>query len=102
MTDTRKTTPSDSASLKPEANDTSEPEDTFDLELDTQGLYCPEPVMMLHSAIDSAKPMQIVKVIATDPATLRDIPKFCEFLGHRLQQHHQANDLYFYYVEKGE
>ncbi|KZZ59094.1 sulfurtransferase TusA, partial [Oleiphilus sp. HI0123] len=52
--------------------------------LDTQGLYCPEPVMMLHSKIDEMQSGDVVKVIASDPATQRDIPKFCQFLGHEL------------------
>jgi len=52
--------------------------------LDAQGLYCPEPVMLLHNAIREMSTGEVVKVIATDPSTQRDIPKFCQFLGHRL------------------
>lgn len=52
--------------------------------LDTKGLTCPEPVMLLHGAIRDAKKGEVIKVEATDPSTLRDIPKFCQFLGHTL------------------
>lgn len=52
--------------------------------LDAQGLYCPEPVMMLHNAIRDMAVGEVVKVMATDPSTQRDIPKFCQFLGHTL------------------
>ncbi|MBU3070803.1 sulfurtransferase TusA [Aestuariicella sp. G3-2] len=57
---------------------------TFDHNLDTTGLTCPEPVMLLHKAIRDAKSGEVVKVVATDPSTERDIPKFCQFLGHEL------------------
>lgn len=40
--------------------------------------------MLLHKAMRELGPGQIIKVIATDPSTERDIPKFCQFLGHDL------------------
>ena len=52
--------------------------------LDTQGLICPEPVMMLHKTIRRADGGDIIEVLATDPATTRDIPNFCRHLGHEL------------------
>lgn len=52
--------------------------------LDTQGLICPEPVMMLHRTIRRADSGEVIEVLATDPATTRDIPNFCRHLGHEL------------------
>ena len=52
--------------------------------LDARGLFCPEPVMMLHNKVRDLSPGGLLKVIATDPSTRRDIPKFCVFLGHEL------------------
>ncbi len=52
--------------------------------LDTQGLICPEPVMMLHKTIRRADSGEVIEVLATDPATTRDIPNFCRHLGHEL------------------
>lgn len=52
--------------------------------LDTCGLFCPEPVMMLHQVADELNPHDVVEVWATDPSTERDIPKFCQFLDHTL------------------
>ena len=54
--------------------------------LEAQGLYCPEPVMMLHAAVAEMNSGELLKVIATDPSTKRDIPKFCQFLGHTLEE----------------
>ncbi|MGP4951113.1 sulfurtransferase TusA [Psychrobacter sp. T6-1] len=52
--------------------------------LDTQGLICPEPVMMLHRVIRKAEGGEVIEILATDPATTRDIPNFCRHLGHEL------------------
>ncbi|WP_227430232.1 sulfurtransferase TusA [Psychrobacter sp. I-STPA6b] len=52
--------------------------------LDTQGLICPEPVMLLHKSIRQAGAGELIEILATDPATTRDIPNFCRHLGHEL------------------
>ncbi|WP_053981812.1 sulfurtransferase TusA [Marinagarivorans algicola] len=68
--------------------------------LDTQGLYCPEPVMMLHGAIANVAIGGVVKVIATDPSTQRDIPKFCDFLGHKLAASEATGSTYTFYIKR--
>ena len=68
--------------------------------LDTCGLYCPEPVMMLHNKIRDVEPGTVIKVVATDPATTRDIPKFCNFLKHELVEQQQEGELYIYRIRK--
>ncbi|MFI8743357.1 sulfurtransferase TusA [Stutzerimonas zhaodongensis] len=68
--------------------------------LDASGLSCPEPVMMLHNKVRDLPAGDVLKVIATDPSTQRDIPKFCVFLGHELVDQ-QANDgTYLYWIRK--
>ncbi|WP_230658744.1 sulfurtransferase TusA [Psychrobacter sp. I-STPA10] len=62
----------------------NETELTIDHYLDTQGLICPEPVMLLHKSIRHAEAGELIEVLATDPATTRDIPNFCRHLGHQL------------------
>ena len=62
---------------------TTEDNDIVNL-LDTRGLVCPEPVMMLHGKVRQSTPGDMIKVLASDPSTQRDIPKFCHFLGHEL------------------
>lgn len=74
----------------------------IDHTLDAQGLNCPEPVMMLHNAVRKMKAGEILEVIATDPSTQRDIPKFCSFLGHELLDHKEVGGKFFYHLKKGE
>lgn len=38
-----------------------------DAELDARGLFCPEPVMMLHNRINDVQPGGVLRVVATDP-----------------------------------
>lgn len=55
-----------------------------EVELDTRGLLCPLPVIKTQ---DTAKAMEIgtvLKVIATDPGVLQDIPAWCRIHGHQL------------------
>jgi tRNA 2-thiouridine synthesizing protein A len=70
--------------------------------LDTLGLYCPEPVMMLHSKIRDMAENEVLLVLATDPSTERDIPKFCKFLGHELLAEEKKDEQYHYYIRKVE
>lgn len=69
--------------------------------LDTSGLVCPEPVMLLHKAVRDSSAGDIIEVIATDPSTERDIPSFCEFLGHAIISQERIGDKYRYCIKKG-
>ena len=69
--------------------------------LDTCGLYCPEPVMLLHNKVRDMQPGERVEVIATDPSTQRDIPKFCSFLNHELLSQEQCGEQFVYLIRKG-
>lgn len=73
---------------------------TFDQLLDATGLLCPEPVMMLHKSMREVESGQVLKVIATDPSTERDVPKFCQFLGHELLGAQVAGAQYLYFIRK--
>ncbi|MFP8965323.1 sulfurtransferase TusA [Pokkaliibacter sp. CJK22405] len=70
-------------------------------ELDTKGLNCPEPVMLMHKAVRKMQSGELIRVEATDPSTTRDIPKFCEFLGHELVSKGEQDEVYWYLVRKG-
>ncbi|MDD9890192.1 MAG: sulfurtransferase TusA [Gammaproteobacteria bacterium] len=70
------------------------------IELDARGLYCPEPVMLLHNKIRDIGAGQILRLVATDPSTTRDVPKFCMYLGHDLMSQNQEGDLYVYHIKK--
>ena len=72
----------------------------YKYKLDTLGLYCPEPIMMLHSKVAEMDVGEKIQVIASDPATQRDIPKFCKFLGHDLVSQEEIDQQFFYIIQK--
>jgi tRNA 2-thiouridine synthesizing protein A len=69
--------------------------------MDACGLLCPEPVMMLHNRVRELQAGQVLEVLATDPSTQRDIPKFCTFLGHELLAQTVVDEQYRYLIRKG-
>ena len=75
-------------------------EQTTPAVLDTQGLMCPEPVMMLHNAIRDIAVGELLQVLATDPSTQRDIPKFCQFLGHELMLAEEREGNFVFRIRK--
>ena len=77
-------------------NDESQPA----VELDATGLFCPEPVMLLHNRIRDMKSGELLHLVATDPSTTRDIPKFCIYLGHELVKNYQRDKKYYYLIRK--
>ena len=68
--------------------------------LDATGLHCPEPVMLLHKKIRELPPGDVLLVLATDPSTTRDIPKFCTFLGHELLSTSESDKTFRYSIRK--
>ncbi|MCB1675522.1 MAG: sulfurtransferase TusA [Pseudomonadales bacterium] len=75
--------------------------DTPDHILDATGLLCPEPVMLLHNRIRDIADGDTLLVLATDPSSTRDIPKFCSFLGHQLLEQEEQDGNYRYLLRKG-
>ena len=72
----------------------------YDLVVDAVNLKCPEPVMLLHKGIRSIESGQVLKIIATDPSTTRDIPSFCNHLNHELISQCTADERYIYILRK--
>lgn len=68
--------------------------------MDAKGLFCPEPVMMLHDEIKKMATGDIIEIQATDPSTRRDFIKFCSFLGHELVLDEEREGVFFYHIRK--
>ena len=41
-----------------------------------------------------------LQVLATDPSTQRDIPRFCSFLGHELVEQNETDGVFHYLIRK--
>jgi len=53
--------------------------------LDTSGLVCPEPLMLVRNAVRKLAANAVLRITATDPTTERDFQHFCQFMGHTLE-----------------
>ncbi|SET68794.1 sulfurtransferase TusA [Thalassotalea agarivorans] len=76
--------------------------ETTDYVLDTLGLRCPEPVMMIRQKVRKMDIGETLLVIADDPATTRDIPSFCRFMDHQLVSQKTDEKPFHYVIRKGE
>lgn len=56
--------------------------------------------MLLHKAIREVGEGQLIELLATDPSTQRDVPKFCHFLGHELLEQTRDGELFRYVIRK--
>jgi tRNA 2-thiouridine synthesizing protein A len=59
--------------------------------LDVRKLLCPLPVIRVQQVIQKLKPSNRVRVTATDPGVLHDIPTWCRIHGHRILETQQLN-----------
>ncbi|RLU02441.1 MAG: sulfurtransferase TusA family protein [Ketobacter sp.] len=53
-------------------------------QLDARGLLCPMPVIKTQNAIQQLAVGDQLKVLATDPGVLHDIPAWCRVNGHKI------------------
>lgn len=70
------------------------------VQLDTLGLRCPEPVMLIRIEIRKLQVGDLLEVVADDPATTRDVPAFCRFMDHELVSADTTAVPYRYVIRK--
>ena len=69
--------------------------------LDTSGLVCPEPLMLVRNRVREMRSGEVLHVVATDPTTERDFTHFCRFMGHTMLHHEQRGTVFHYELRKG-
>jgi TusA-related sulfurtransferase len=66
---------------------------TFDHELDTRGLNCPLPILKTKKVLTTMQSGQTIRVVSTDPGSLRDFAAFAKQTGNELlSQETQGKD----------
>ncbi len=58
----------------------------IDKEIDTRGLNCPLPILKAKKALADLKSGQTLKVVSTDPGSVRDFQAFAKQTGNELVQ----------------
>ena len=71
-----------------------------DQELDTRGLTCPLPLLKAKQALNRMASGAVLRVLATDPGSVRDFEVFARQTGHALLVSTQAEGEYHYLLRK--
>ena len=69
----------------------------IDRELDARGLNCPLPILKAKKALNDMQSGQTLRVMATDPGSVRDFQAFAKQTGNELLEQ-QTIGLEFYHV----
>ncbi len=73
----------------------------FNEELDARGLNCPLPILRAKKAINGLEVGQTLKIIATDPGSVKDFEAFCKQTGNELMSTAEDGDEYTFFIKKG-
>jgi tRNA 2-thiouridine synthesizing protein A len=69
-------------------------------EIDTRGLTCPLPILKAKKALAEMSAGELLKVLATDPGSVRDFQAFARQTGHELVAHEAGGNGEFTFVLK--
>jgi tRNA 2-thiouridine synthesizing protein A len=72
----------------------------FDKELDTKGLSCPLPILKAKKALNDLTSGQVLKVLATDPGSVKDFLAFARQTGNALLSHTEENSTFVFLMRK--
>ena len=73
----------------------------FNDELDASGLNCPLPILRAKKAINKLESDQVLRIIATDPGSVKDFEAFCKQTGNELLETGQEGDKFTFLIKKG-
>jgi tRNA 2-thiouridine synthesizing protein A len=71
-----------------------------DKEIDTRGLNCPLPILRTKKALGDVQSGQVLKVVATDPGSVKDFETFAKQTGHALLSHAENNGEFTFFMRK--
>jgi len=72
----------------------------FDKELDARGLSCPLPILKTKKALNELASGQVLKVVATDPGSVKDMQAFANQTGNPLLSSSQEAKDYVFFLKK--
>jgi len=72
----------------------------FDKEVDARGLSCPLPILKTKKALNDMTSGQVLKVVATDPGSVKDMQSFATQTGNRLLSSTEEDKAYVFFFTK--
>ena len=72
----------------------------YDKELDARGLNCPLPILRTKKALSDMASGQVLKVLATDPGSVKDFQAFSRQTGNPLLSSETAKNQFTFFMQK--
>jgi len=72
----------------------------FDEELDASGLNCPLPILRAKKAINGLDVGQVLRIVATDPGSVKDFEAFAKQTGNELLESTEEDGKFCFKLKK--
>ncbi|MCA3211889.1 MAG: sulfurtransferase TusA family protein [Burkholderiales bacterium] len=72
----------------------------FHREIDTRGLNCPLPILRAKKALAEMESQQVLRILATDPGSMRDFQAFARQTGNELLGQETAGKEFIHYLKR--
>jgi len=72
----------------------------FDKELDARGLSCPLPILKTKKSLNELTSGQVLKIVATDPGSVKDFDAFANQTGHALLSSTVEDKNFIFFMKK--
>jgi tRNA 2-thiouridine synthesizing protein A len=69
-------------------------------EIDTRGLNCPLPILKAKKALSDMNAGDVLKVVATDPGSMRDFQAFARQTGHELMEQSTQGSEFIHFLRR--
>ena len=69
-------------------------------ELDTRGLNCPLPILKAKKALADMHSGEVLRVLATDPGSMRDFQAFARQTGNELVEQTSNADEFVHFLRR--
>ena len=69
-------------------------------EIDTRGLNCPLPILKAKKALADLQSGEVLRVLSTDPGSVRDFQAFARQTGNELVEPSTAGDDFVHYLRR--
>lgn len=73
---------------------------TIDREIDARGLKCPLPILRTKKALNDMKSGEVVRIVATDPGSVRDFEAFSRQTGNALLEHGASDGTFWFLLKR--
>jgi tRNA 2-thiouridine synthesizing protein A len=72
----------------------------FNSEVDARGLNCPLPILRAKKALSDMDAKQVLRILTTDPGSVKDFAAFAKQTGHKLLSSAQHDKEFEFYLER--